>query len=447
MNKSKGTIQEILEEKLCTGCGTCAGTCPNSAIEMVIDKKTGVYKPDINDRICKECNLCYEICPKSHTGHPIPALKKYKEDATSLLLGDVKNCYLAHSTDSKIRFNSSSGGLVTSILIFALENGIIDGAIVTKMSKENPLIPEPFIARTKDEIIEASKSKYCPVPTNKIIKEIINQNGKFAVVGLPCHINGIRAAEKKNTKLAKKIVLHLGLFCSHTDTFRGTEYLLKNLHIEESNVESISYRGEGWPGEVNIKVKKGLEKKILLATPLWITFHDSLFFAPTNCLFCSDVTAELSDISFGDAWLPEIQAKEKKGKSIIIVRNESGNNLVTNAYSQKAIDISLLDSKNVIKSQKLFLHFKKININSRIFIYRLTDKKLRGYKDCKLNYKSSIDNKIIALIILTNNYIVSKIPITFLINAIPTKLLKLYVDFYYTLYIIIIKKDFDKYGL
>ena len=34
------------------------------------------------------------------------------------------------------------------------------------MKKDNPLEPEPFIARTREEIIEASKSKYCPVPAN-----------------------------------------------------------------------------------------------------------------------------------------------------------------------------------------------------------------------------------------------------------------------------------------
>jgi coenzyme F420 hydrogenase subunit beta len=47
---------------------------------------------------------------------------------------------------------------------FALEEGIIDGALVTRMKKDRPLEPEPFIARTREEIIEASKSKYCGVP-------------------------------------------------------------------------------------------------------------------------------------------------------------------------------------------------------------------------------------------------------------------------------------------
>jgi len=37
------------------------------------------------------------------------------------------NCYIGHSTDYNIRYNSASGGHVTQLSIFALEVGIIDG--------------------------------------------------------------------------------------------------------------------------------------------------------------------------------------------------------------------------------------------------------------------------------------------------------------------------------
>ena len=40
-----------------------------------------------------------------------------------------------------IRFNASSGGAVTALLAFALEQGIIDGTVVTRMSKEKVLEP------------------------------------------------------------------------------------------------------------------------------------------------------------------------------------------------------------------------------------------------------------------------------------------------------------------
>lgn len=133
-----------------------------------------------------------------------------------------------------IRYNSSSGGLITQLLIFALEECIIDGAQVTRMKNDNPLEPEPFIARTKEDIIGASTSKYCPVPANIALKEIIDskKGEKFAVVGLPCHMHAIRKAEQINKKLSEKTVLHVGIFCGHSSNFLGTKLWLDKFRIK-----------------------------------------------------------------------------------------------------------------------------------------------------------------------------------------------------------------------
>ena len=186
------------------------------------------------------------LCP----GHSVDfkSLNKYffNKESEDLRMGVYSECFIGYSMDESIRYNSSSGGVITSLLIYALERGVIDGALVTRMNKDNPFEPEPFIAKTREEIIEASKSKYCPVPLNKLINEIIESkdNKKIAVVGLPCHIHGIRKAEMLNKTLKKKIVLHLGIFCSHTDTFWQTYSLINQLGIKEKDVQKINYRGE-----------------------------------------------------------------------------------------------------------------------------------------------------------------------------------------------------------
>ena len=161
-------------------------------------------------------------------------------------MGSYLKCCIGHATESGVRYKASSGGVVTGLLIYALEHGIIDGALVTRMNKERPWEPEPFIAKTRDEVIEASKSKYCPVPANIMIKELLNahEGEKFAVVGLPCHIQGIRKAEQIYKKLKARVVLHIGLFCSHTDTFWLTDYLLKSMDVQKTiSRASISWGG------------------------------------------------------------------------------------------------------------------------------------------------------------------------------------------------------------
>ncbi|MDY6892811.1 MAG: coenzyme F420 hydrogenase/dehydrogenase beta subunit N-terminal domain-containing protein [Chloroflexota bacterium] len=241
------TIEAVVKKGLCTGCGTCVGICPLDAIEMTVDHLRGIYVPALDREECNECGMCVDVCPGHNVDFRQLNLEIFGKEPGDILLGNYLNCYTGYAADSDIRYNSASGGLVTALLIFALEEGLIDGALVTKMRDDRPLEPEPFIARTREEIISAARSKYCPVPANIAVKEILKarEGERFAVVGLPCHIHGIRNAERVNKTLAERIVLHVGLFCAHTDTFALAELVLQKHRIDKEHVASFDYRGCG----------------------------------------------------------------------------------------------------------------------------------------------------------------------------------------------------------
>ncbi|MEA3253893.1 MAG: coenzyme F420 hydrogenase/dehydrogenase beta subunit N-terminal domain-containing protein, partial [Chloroflexota bacterium] len=299
MSKGK-TIKEITDRSLCTGCGTCVALCPSSAIKLIKDNSRGLYLPSIDDEACNQCGICLDVCP----GHSVDFRELNKDvfgkEPEDILLGNYLGCYIGHATDYEIRYNSASGGLVTALLIFALEEGMIDGALATRMKRDNPLEPEPFIARTKEEIISAAKSKYCPVPANITLREILARDGKYAVVGLPCHIQAVRKAEGINGRLKERIGLHFGLVCNHMPTFLATEYLLRKVGVSKGQVSKINYRGEGWPGQMTIALKSGVTKLVPFFSKLYwgIAYQD--FFYPTRCTMCVDKICELADISFMD---------------------------------------------------------------------------------------------------------------------------------------------------
>ena len=173
----------------------------------------------------------------------------------------------------------------------------------------NPLESEAFIARSREEIVAASKSKYCPVAANYALKDIIHEKGNFAVVGLPCHIHGVRKAEQIYPELKKKIILHLGLMCSHMVSFEGTEfYGSKIKHRIRVSVHGITYRGKGWPGAMTVRSSERSVSIPLVGNwrSYWPVFS-SFLFTPMRCTMCPDQLAELADISLGDAWLPEFR--------------------------------------------------------------------------------------------------------------------------------------------
>jgi coenzyme F420 hydrogenase subunit beta len=365
----RDNIAEIIRDELCTGCGTCVGVCPTEAIVMRISK--GLFLPKIDLNKCIRCRLCVECCPGyslDFRGFNSEIFGRQPEDHH---VGNYVNCYVGYSNNKEIRFDSSSGGVATQLLVFALEKGIIDGALVTRMRGDKPLEPAPFVARTKEDVISASRSKYCPVPLNEALKYIVKEKGKFAVVGLPCHIHGIRKAEMNMKALKEKIVLHIGIMCSHTVSFSGTEFLLKKLGISGEEVSEITYRGRGWPGSMLVKLKNGSSFSIPYSgkwNAYWPIFS-SFFFTPTRCLMCPDETNELADISLGDAWLPELK-NDKNGQSIVMVRTKHAADILNLARDAGVVFLKPISCEKVREAQKEPLKFKKDDFEIRLALIK-----------------------------------------------------------------------------
>jgi coenzyme F420 hydrogenase subunit beta len=380
MNENK-TIAQVVKDDLCTGCGTCVSLCPEEAIEMVINEKKGIYVPELKEEKCSDCGTCYKVCPGHEVDFKQLNLEIFGKEPEDILIGNYQNCYVGHATDYDIRYNSASGGLVTALLIYMLEEGIIDGALVTRMRKDKPLEPEPFIARTKEEIIEASKSKYCPVPANVTLREILEVDGRYAVVGLPCHIHGLRKAQRVNKKLRERVVVCLGIFCAHTDSFLATKFILNVYGVNNEDLKRIEYRGRGWPGSMLVELNNGNTKVIPFKEYINI-FHSYNFFTPKRCLLCSDATCELTDITFGDAWDLSDLKNNEVGFSALISRTENGEKILQKIEDNKKIKLIETQVENVVTSQRGLMYTKKIGLRHRISILRLIGKKVPKFNTC-----------------------------------------------------------------
>lgn len=419
----KNTITSIVESDLCTGCGTCMGVCPNGAIEFCI--VDGLNLPQVQEAKCVSCGLCVKSCPGYMVDFNKLCFSIFGKEYDCGLLGNYLGCYIGHSNDEYIRYNSSSGGMISHLLIFALEEGIIDGVLVVRMKKDKPLEPEPFIARTREQIISASKSKYCPVPVNVALKEIVSHNGKFAVVGLPCHIHGIRKAEAVNKKLREKISLHLGLFCSHTVNFLGTEVLLKKFGIDTRAVSKLEYRGNGWPGNLSITlVNKQMvrPKHSDYRKEWWNPLFSPFFFTPLRCMCCSDLTNELADLSFGDAWLREILKKDKMGTSVVISRSKIGEEILKRAELKGKITLNKINCEKVVESQWNPLCYKKVGLGSRMSILRSFGRVMPKYCGVKQIVNRSL--YIVSLLQLFDTVVSSRKIALFILKNTPFQVLR-----------------------
>jgi len=375
---------EAYKKKLCSGCGICAGVCPIGNIQMIEDNK-GFLKP-VKNNPCNLCSLCDDVCPGNDINYDELRDYFYNNNISfNPYLGNLLNCYIGCSTNEIIRISSSSGGLVTELLLFLIEKEMVDGVLVTKMRKDNPLRPYSVVARSREDILSATGSKYCPVSLDEGITQIMEQPGSYAIVGLPCHLYSIRKAEMLLPKLKNRIKIHFGLFCGHSVSYTSTELLLKKLGINSNEVEHISYRGQGWPGKMQIRMKN---KKSLSLSYYWATYPGSFFFTSRRCILCPDMTAELSDISFGDAWLPEY-SKDEKGSSVIISRTKIGEEIIRRATQNERIGIQRISEEVAIESQRGHLWYKKNNLKIRYGLYRKLEKNVPSLKDRNLQFFKS----------------------------------------------------------
>lgn len=420
-------INEIKHSNLCTGCGTCAGVCPEKVLKMKMTPE-GRYIPEVVNTNCTKCLLCMKVCPTSNEN--ISELNSFIFNMMpdNEFIENFINCYKGYAADSAIRWGASSGGLITSLLIFLLEERLIDGALLTRGNEDDPLKAEPFIARTRKDILSAMGSKYVPVPLNQLLSEIISQDGRLAVVGLPCHIQGIRRAELNIRELQSKIIYHFGLTCSHTLNYCGIEFILHKIGVKLSEVAKLKYRGDGWPSGIKVTLKSGEQRFLPNQGSWWSEIFGAYFFTPYNCTLCHDHLSELADISFADAWLPETMKHDKVGTSIVIARTHIGDELIKATASKNIIEIFALNTQDVIHSQLWPLLFKKRNIKARIRLLKILGKTIpKNLRDNTSTFLNpTLWDYIVAPIPYINIFISNNKLLRRVLEHIPLKLLAFY---------------------
>jgi coenzyme F420 hydrogenase subunit beta len=364
--KTKGrNIDFVYKNNLCHFCGTCYGVCPKENIDVVFSEAGNPIFKVANVEECGRCDLCYSVCP----GHEVD-FEKLHENIFSRAyeftwLGFFERCFLAHSRDDEVRLKGASGGAVSSLLITALEAGKIDGALVVRMAGNcDPLKTETYIARSREDILRANSSKYITVSLNMYFRKILkmDKEEKYVLVGLPCHIHGLRKAQNFIPKLRRRVVLCIAIFCGRGTCPLGTEYVLKKLNVKKSDVAEIAYRKGKWPGNFAVTLKTGEERCLPLNDYVYIM----KMFQNVRCGLCSDHTGELADISAGDAWLQELSGQD--GWNILMARTKAGEDLIIEASNSKNLEISTVEPYKVKLSQKLVLYDKKQNIFSMMNI-------------------------------------------------------------------------------
>ena len=369
MEKMTCNISYTLRHDLCTGCGICEGACPHGAITTVV--KQGRFLPTIDEKLCrnsKGCHRCMDTCPGVGVDLVKMADEFFMDDGTKTdkWVGRYQKCFTGHSNDEYIRYHCASGGMVSQFLIFLLEKGYIDGAVVTAFDPKNELLVRSYIAHNREEVLRAKSSKYAPVSLHGMAQAIKQENGmRYVIVGLPCHIEGFRKLEAIDKKFREKIAGYFAIYCSSGRTFYLTEHVFKERGIRKNDLTYFAYRDEGCLGSLvakqrrNIRVTNSnseisLYKKDEVYKEKYQSYYHPLrsFFIPRRCLFCIDHYGELADVSFGDIHI-EPYIEDKVGINSLVVRKKKWLDLLMEAKAEGYITLDEITVETLNRSQTM----------------------------------------------------------------------------------------------
>lgn len=350
---------------------------------------------------------------------------KVDENDINYFIGDFKNCYLGYSSNKQIRFDAASGGIVSSILLYLLESHKIDGALVSKIWVDNGEISsKTFIATNSDDILNCRTSIYLDVNVLSALGEIRNFNGKLAVVGLPCHLAAFKRIIEKDEKIKNKVILMIGLMCGHNSQKELLYRLIKAKKINVNDIKNIIFRKGHWRGKMYIYLKTG--GHISFPFQDFSLYQNLHFFSLRKCLFCSDHTAESSDISCGDAWLTSLKRNEIK-QSMFISRNQESEEIINNMIEKGLISSRKISPIIVFESQKRSLIYHK-SIKARSKAARLFGMKINVFPETSHDLRWN--DLLAAFIVLTNYHLSKSEKFNNVLFHIPRPILYLYLGIF-----------------
>ena len=373
-------IDEIVKNDLCIGCGTCAGVCPQKILKIQ-DNDYGEYTPSEVQVCDSHCSMCLEVCPfSSNENEKQLGAKIYgsKEGIKYLPeTGHYLDSYVGYSNE--FRQSSASGGMATWLLTKLLKEDIVD-YVICPIPQKNPEKLFNFkILSNEDSVKAASGSVYYPVEMSEVIQKILEIPGRYAITGLPCFIKALRLATQKNRKLRERIVFTIGLVCGQLKSKNYTKYIAALAGNEDlKKIQSVYYRGKSSEKPASNFYfqsisEHGSQHQIFWnegVSEAWV----NRWFTPNVCNYCDDIFAELADVTFMDAWLPEY-SKDSKGTSLLIVRSPEILTFIQEGIEKREINFNKVSVEKVIQSQAGVLEIKRKQLSYRLYLAEQKDRK------------------------------------------------------------------------
>jgi len=249
--------------------------------------------------------------------------------------------YLAWSSSKEILNRTESGGLVTSLLKFALESKRVDAVLAIKARGGNRYDGIPVLITDPEEVISTAGSLHCvTVNIPRYIKEYLGGafDMRLAVVGKPCDIRGIIELVKREQINLDNLLL-IGLNCSGT----LSPMVAKKTIVEEFGADPLDVVYEDIEdNKLVIRLKNGTEKAKELKE-----LEEKGYGRRENCRRCEIKIPIMADIACGKWGV----ANNKKA-TFAEICSDKGGELFEEAIKAGYINVEQPDDKAIAERRE-----------------------------------------------------------------------------------------------
>ncbi|MGQ9554649.1 MAG: Coenzyme F420 hydrogenase/dehydrogenase, beta subunit C-terminal domain [Anaerolineae bacterium] len=320
--------EEVIRRGLCTRCGGCISFCSAGGLNALELDEDGLPRFAGKER-CLRCGICYMICPLTDE-LDVAGGQEFSWDAA---IGPYQDITSARATDEAIRRAATDGGVVTALLLYMLEQRLIDGAIVSRRTAT--FGRQPLVATTREEIISAAGSQFSGTPhleqlggqyttyspTISAVKSLEGKRlNRVALVGTPCQMRTVRKMQCLSVIPSEVITYTIGLFCMENFTFTAlaSEKLPPAL---ADNLENV----------VKLNIKEDLIVTLRDGTVVHVPLDQLDGVARPACLACTEFANEYADIAVGGLGSPD-------GYTTALIRTNGGRRIFGEALRQGYIE-------------------------------------------------------------------------------------------------------------
>jgi coenzyme F420 hydrogenase subunit beta len=347
--------------------------------------------------------------------------KEWTREQIDKYVGTYQRVYFTYAADATFRENASSGGSVSALLLYMLERGTVDGALVLQTDLvENHVVPRFTIARSKEEIYSAQGSKYTAVKFAAEAFPLIRSfEGKLAVVALPCDAAILHRYRQRHADFNNKIQFVITLVCGHNSLPTLTDAIIKRIGGDDNSLSAFRYRRGHWRGSLEANFEDGTTVQKPFST--FSDYQNLYFFAERKCHHCFDHMGYYSDLTAGDIWSLRMKNNPIK-HTALIARSSKAETLVQEAFAEGVLMGQEEPIEEVLDGQARTLPFH-YNISARARLGRIFGERIKDHTHERVRW----NDYMAAFLVLFNERLTRSTVGRRIVLALPRPILKAYL--------------------